>query len=62
MMNPNKFAQKIGSGLLAVLSTLRASIEARRVPMGNLIFKIFGCVLVLPLLVREVRKKRLGKV
>jgi phosphate:Na+ symporter len=40
----------LGSGLLVVLSTLRASTEARRVPMGNLIFKLAGCVLVLPLL------------
>jgi phosphate:Na+ symporter len=40
----------LGSGLLVVLSTLRANTEARRVPMGNLIFKLAGCVLVLPLL------------
>lgn len=40
----------LGSGLSVVLSTLRANTEARRVPMGNLIFKLAGCVLVLPLL------------
>ena len=40
----------LGSGLLVVLSTLRASTEARRVPMGNLIFKLLGCMLVLPLM------------
>jgi len=40
----------LGSGLLVVLSTLRANTEARRVPMGNLIFKLSGCVLALPLL------------
>ncbi len=40
----------LGSGLLVVLSTLRANTEARRVPLGNLIFKLIGCVLVLPLL------------
>jgi phosphate:Na+ symporter len=40
----------LGAGLLVVLSTLRANTEARRVPMGNLIFKLAGCVLVLPLL------------
>ena len=40
----------LGSGLLVVLSTLRANTEARRVPMGNLIFKLSGCVMVLPLL------------
>ena len=33
----------LGSGLLVVLSTLRAVAEARRVPMGNLIFKLLGC-------------------
>ena len=40
----------LGSGLLVVLSTLRASTEARRVPMGNLIFKLLGCLMVLPVL------------
>ena len=40
----------LGSGLLVVLSTLRANTEARRVPLGNLIFKLAGCLLVLPLL------------
>jgi len=40
----------LGSGILAVLNTLAASPEARRVPLGNLLFKIAGCALVLPFL------------
>ena len=40
----------LGSGLLAVLNTLRAAPEARRIPLGNLIFKLLGCALVLPAL------------
>jgi phosphate:Na+ symporter len=40
----------IGSGLLAVLSTARSPIAARRLPLGNLMFKLIGCLAVLPLL------------
>jgi len=40
----------IGSGLLAVLSTAKSPIAARRLPIGNLMFKIAGCVAMLPLL------------
>ncbi|MEO8137009.1 MAG: Na/Pi cotransporter family protein, partial [Betaproteobacteria bacterium] len=40
----------LGSGLLVVLSTMRANTAARRVPLGNLMFKLVGCLLVLPLL------------
>ena len=40
----------LGSGLLVVFTTLRANAEARRVPLGNLIVKLAGCVLVLPFL------------
>jgi phosphate:Na+ symporter len=40
----------IGSGLLAVLSTARASVATRRLPLGNLLFKSAGCVLAIPLL------------
>ena len=39
----------LGSGLLAVLATLRSPIEARQVPLGNLIFKAAGVLLVAPL-------------
>ena len=40
----------IGSGLLAVLSTANSPVAARRLPIGNLIFKLAGCLLMLPLL------------
>jgi phosphate:Na+ symporter len=38
----------IGSGLLAVLTTANASIETRRLPVGNLLFKVAGAALVIP--------------
>jgi phosphate:Na+ symporter len=40
----------LGSGVLAVLSTLGMSPESRRVPLGNLMFKLVGCALFLPFL------------
>ncbi len=40
----------LGSGLLGMLSTLRSPPEARRVTLGNFIFKLIGCVLTIPLL------------
>jgi phosphate:Na+ symporter len=39
----------LGSGLLGILSTLRAAPEARRVTLGNFLFKLIGCVLAVPL-------------
>ena len=39
----------LGSGLLGMLSTLRAAPEARRVTLGNFLFKLIGCVLAVPL-------------
>ncbi|MFT6589687.1 MAG: phosphate:Na+ symporter [Rhodoferax sp.] len=38
----------LGSGLLAVLTTLHASIQTRQVPLGNLVFKVLGVVIVAP--------------
>lgn len=38
----------LGSGLLAVLTTLNASLETRQVPLGNLVFKGFGVAIVAP--------------
>ena len=38
----------LGSGILAVLTTLNMNPEARRVPLGNLIFKVLGCLLFVP--------------
>lgn len=39
----------LGSGLLAVLTTLRASPSTRQVPLGNLIFKGLGVLVAIPL-------------
>ncbi len=38
----------LGSGLLAVLTTLRANVETRQVPLGNLVFKLLGIALAAP--------------
>ncbi|APW47134.1 Na/Pi cotransporter family protein [Rhodoferax antarcticus] len=38
----------LGSGLLAVITTLRSPVEARQVPLGNLVFKVLGVALMLP--------------
>ena len=38
----------LGSGLLAIFSTLRSSPLGRRVPMGNFLFRAAGCALVAP--------------
>ncbi len=35
----------IGSGLLALLTTAKSPVEARRVPMGNFVFKLVGCLI-----------------
>jgi phosphate:Na+ symporter len=40
----------LGSGLLAVLTTLKAEPLVRRVPLGNLLFKVIGVLIALPLL------------
>ena len=38
----------LGSGLLAVLTTLRANVETRQVPLGHLLFKVLGVALAAP--------------
>jgi phosphate:Na+ symporter len=38
----------LGSGLLGVLTTARASVEVRHVPLGNLVFKLIGVALAVP--------------
>ncbi len=38
----------LGSGLLAVLTTLNAAAATRQVPLGNLLFKLVGVALVAP--------------
>jgi phosphate:Na+ symporter len=40
----------LGSGVLAVLITAKAPIVERRLPIGNLMFKLIGCVCMIPLL------------
>ena len=40
----------LGSGLLAILATAGAEPAVRRLPVGNLIFKLFGVALAVPLL------------
>jgi len=38
----------LGSGLLAVLTTLQSPVDVRQVPLGNLMFKLLGIVLAAP--------------
>jgi phosphate:Na+ symporter len=45
----------LGSGLLAVLATARSTIETRQVPMGNLVFKMAGVLLMAPLVGQWLR-------
>jgi phosphate:Na+ symporter len=40
----------IGSGVMGVLTTAKAAPEVRRVPLGNLLFKLAGCLAVAPFL------------
>src|SRR5437764_10825770 len=48
----------LGSGLLAVLTTLRSAVEVRQVPLGNFVFKAIGVLVAAPfaaLWLRHVR-------
>lgn len=45
---PLVLGANIGSGVLAVLMTMKAKPDVRRVPLGNLIFKLAGVALALP--------------
>ena len=40
----------LGSGVLGLLATSRASPQVRRLPLGNLLFKVLGAMLVIPFL------------
>lgn len=40
----------LGSGLMGLLTTARSAPEARRLPLGNLVFKALGCLAVAPFL------------
>ena len=47
----------LGSGILALITTAKSPIEARRVPMGNFVFKLAGCLVTAPfigLILREI--------
>ena len=39
----------LGSGVLAVLTTLNSKVETRRLPLGNLVFKVLGIAMAAPL-------------
>ncbi|AYQ28579.1 MULTISPECIES: Na/Pi cotransporter family protein [unclassified Polaromonas] len=48
----------LGSGMLAVLTTLRSTVEVRQVPLGNLLFKLLGVAIAAPFIglwLRHVR-------
>ena len=40
----------LGSGILGMLATAKAAPQVRRLPLGNLIFKLIGALLAIPLL------------
>jgi phosphate:Na+ symporter len=40
----------LGSGVMAMLNTLRSAPEARRVTLGNFLFKLIGCLIFAPFL------------
>jgi phosphate:Na+ symporter len=39
----------LGSGLLAVLTTVKSAVEVRQVPLGNFLFKALGVLITAPL-------------
>ncbi len=52
----------LGSGVLALITTAKSPIDARRVPMGNFFFKLAGCLVVAPfigLILREIPAMRI---
>ena len=48
----------LGSGLLAVVTTARSAIEVRRVPLGNLMFKVLGVAIAAPFVSLWLRHAR----
>ncbi|WP_069103484.1 Na/Pi cotransporter family protein [Acidovorax sp. RAC01] len=48
----------LGSGVLAVLTTLKSDIQTRQVPLGNLLFKIIGVLIMTPLIGLWLRHAR----
>ncbi len=49
----------LGSGLLAVLTTLNSSVQTRQVPLGNLLFKIIGIAIAAPFVGHWLQNMRL---
>jgi phosphate:Na+ symporter len=45
----------LGSGLLAVITTAKSGISTRQVPLGNLLFKVFGVAIAIWLIPTWVR-------
>ena len=54
----------VGSGLLAMVATARASPQVRRLPLGNFIFKASGALIAIPFLpeVRTLLQEHVGSV
>ena len=50
----------LGSGVLAVIATGADAPQARRLPLGNLVFKLVGALLVIPLLPHALRWLQAG--
>ncbi|NML43721.1 Na/Pi cotransporter family protein [Ramlibacter sp. G-1-2-2] len=48
----------LGSGLMAVVTTARSSVDVRRVPIGTLVFKILGVLVMAPLVAWWIRRVR----
>ena len=48
----------LGSGLLAVITTARSAMEVRRVPLGNLMFKVLGVAMAAPFIGLWLRHAR----
>ncbi|MBS0294519.1 MAG: Na/Pi cotransporter family protein [Proteobacteria bacterium] len=40
----------LGSGLLAVVTTLKSSVQARQVPLGNLLFRLVAALFMIPVI------------
>ncbi len=54
----------LGSGLLAMINNSAANAAARRVALGSLLFKLMGCVIVLPfvhVLAAQIQRLPLGQ-
>ena len=47
---PLVLGANIGSGIIPMVLTLRSANEGRRIPLGNLLFRVLGVVAVLPFL------------